>query len=118
MVRTRSMDTPESSHRGGAEEPMMALLRQLVDTTNRIGSRLANDNNNDRHTSYSDFLATQPPIFEQAREPLEANNWLRVIESKFGLLQYSASSAPPIGLCMANFASRCLLLEVHIAMGL
>ena len=74
MVRTRSMDIPESSQQGGADEPMMALLRQLVETTARIGSRLANDN--ERRTSYVDFLATQPPTFEQAREPLEAEKWL------------------------------------------
>jgi hypothetical protein len=30
-------------------------------------------------------LATQPPEFAEAADPLEANNWLRVTESKFGL---------------------------------
>jgi hypothetical protein len=31
-------------------------------------------------------VATHPPLFTEAGEPLEANHWLRVIESKFGLL--------------------------------
>ena len=29
-----------------------------------------------------EFLSTQPPTFSQAVEPLEADDWLRVIESK------------------------------------
>jgi hypothetical protein len=30
--------------------------------------------------------ATHPPLFTEAGEPLEAGHWLRVMESKFGLL--------------------------------
>jgi hypothetical protein len=37
-------------------------------------------------TSYTDFLATHPLTFAKATDPLEADNWLRIIESKFGLL--------------------------------
>jgi hypothetical protein len=37
-------------------------------------------------TSYTDFLVTHPPMFAKATDPLEADNWLRIIESKFGLL--------------------------------
>jgi hypothetical protein len=33
-----------------------------------------------------EFLATQPPIFTEASELLEADHWLRTIESKFNLL--------------------------------
>jgi hypothetical protein len=33
-----------------------------------------------------DFEATHPPLFTKAGEPLEADNWLRVIESNFGQL--------------------------------
>jgi hypothetical protein len=36
--------------------------------------------------SYVEFLATQPPIFTEASGPLEADHWLRTIESKFDLL--------------------------------
>jgi hypothetical protein len=35
---------------------------------------------------YSDFLATHPPVFADAIDPLEADSWLRTTESKFGLL--------------------------------
>jgi hypothetical protein len=39
-----------------------------------------------QQSSYFDFLATQPPKFVEATDPLEANHWLRVTESKLGLL--------------------------------
>jgi hypothetical protein len=37
-------------------------------------------------TTYSDFATTHLPLFTEAGEPLEADHWFRVIESKFGLL--------------------------------
>jgi hypothetical protein len=37
-------------------------------------------------TTYGDFAATHLSLFTEAREPLEADHWLRVMESKFGLL--------------------------------
>jgi hypothetical protein len=42
----------------------------------------------DEHPSagYQDFLSTQPPLFHKADEPLDAEAWLRIIESKFALL--------------------------------
>jgi hypothetical protein len=36
-------------------------------------------------TSYTDFLAMHPLMFAEATNPLEANNRLRIFESKFGL---------------------------------
>jgi hypothetical protein len=40
----------------------------------------------DMNMSYSDFLVTHPPLFSRARDPLEADDWLRTTESKFGML--------------------------------
>jgi hypothetical protein len=37
-------------------------------------------------TSYTDFLVTHTPTFVEAIDPLEADNWFRIIKSKFGLL--------------------------------
>jgi hypothetical protein len=42
-----------------------------------------------QESSYFNFLATQPPEFAETTNPLEANHWLRVTESKFGLLHCS-----------------------------
>ena len=38
---------------------------------------------------YPEFLGTQPPLFHKANEPLEADSWLRTIESKFTLHPYN-----------------------------
>jgi hypothetical protein len=40
-----------------------------------------------RETSYLDFSETRPPLFVKAKDPLEADEWIRVIEQKFGLLR-------------------------------
>jgi hypothetical protein len=60
------------------------LLRQLVANFTHGGNGARNAL---APTSYSDFTATHPPLFTEAREPLEADHWLRVVESKFGLLR-------------------------------
>src|SRR5688572_1000653 len=36
--------------------------------------------------TYQDFLSTQPPLFTKAEDPLDADVWLRVVDSKFPLL--------------------------------
>jgi hypothetical protein len=38
-------------------------------------------------TTYNDFVATHPLLFTEAGEPHEADHWLRVIDSKFGLMR-------------------------------
>jgi hypothetical protein len=40
-----------------------------------------------RETSYLDFSTTRPPLFVKAEDLLEADEWIRVIEQKFGLLR-------------------------------
>jgi hypothetical protein len=37
-------------------------------------------------STYKEFLDTQPPIFTRAENLLEAEDWLRTIEQKFGLI--------------------------------
>jgi hypothetical protein len=36
-----------------------------------------------------DFSETRPPLFVKAEDPLEADEWIRIIEQKFGLLRSS-----------------------------
>jgi hypothetical protein len=42
-----------------------------------------------RETSYLDFSETRPPLFVKAEDPLEADEWVRIIEQKFGLIRCS-----------------------------
>ena len=39
-----------------------------------------------RDHSYTDFEALQPLVFTTAQDPLDADDWLQTIESKFGIL--------------------------------
>jgi hypothetical protein len=65
----------------------------------------------DEHPSvgYQDFLSTQPPLFHKTVEPLDADAWLRTIESKFALL-----SAPCSDTNKALFAAQQLHGTVRI----
>jgi hypothetical protein len=47
-----------------------------------------------RETSYLDFSETRPPLFVKAEDPLEADEWICVIEQKFGLLRCSETQKP------------------------
>jgi hypothetical protein len=40
-----------------------------------------------RETSYLEFSETRPPLFVKAEDPLEADEWIRVVEQKFGLIR-------------------------------
>jgi hypothetical protein len=61
------------------------LLRQLVANSTRGGNGARNAPA-PAPTTYSDFVAMHLPLFTEAGESLEADHWLRVMESKFGLL--------------------------------
>ncbi|WVZ97053.1 hypothetical protein U9M48_042617, partial [Paspalum notatum var. saurae] len=52
--------------------------------------------------NYTDFAALQPPIFTTAIGPLDADDWLRIIESKFSLLPRLTEQQK------ARFAAQCL----------
>jgi hypothetical protein len=62
------------------------LLRQLVANSTR-GVNGARNAPTPTPTTYGDFAATHPPLFTEAGETLEADHWLRVMESKFRLLR-------------------------------
>jgi hypothetical protein len=62
------------------------LLRQLMAKSSHMGNGARNAPAI-ASTTYSDFTITHPLLFTEAGEPLEANHWLRVMESKFGLLR-------------------------------
>jgi hypothetical protein len=62
------------------------LLRQLIANSARGGNGARNAPA-PAPTTYSDFAAMHPPLFTEAGEPLEADHWLQVMESKFRLLR-------------------------------
>jgi hypothetical protein len=65
------------------------LMRRLVENDERRGAEHQQPRQQERDSSYSDFLATHPPVFADATDPLEMDSWFRTTESKFGLLHYT-----------------------------
>jgi hypothetical protein len=61
------------------------LLSLLVTNLIRDGTVVGNAQDQ-ASSSYVEFLATHPPTFAEASEPLEADHWLHTIVSKFDLL--------------------------------
>jgi hypothetical protein len=62
------------------------LLRQLMANSTRGGNGARNAPT-PAPITYSDITAMHPPLFTETGEPLEADHWLWVMESKFGLLR-------------------------------
>jgi hypothetical protein len=46
--------------------------------------------------TYQEFLSTQPPLFTLAEDPLDVDVWLRVVESKFPLLNGDCSGVTKV----------------------
>jgi hypothetical protein len=66
-----------------------------------------------RDTTYLEFSETRPPLFVKAEEPLEADEWIRVMEQKSGLVRCTKTQKPlfdsqqlrgPASAWWANFA--------------
>src|SRR5438128_7003540 len=99
MVNTRR--AAESSQRGAENNPppppptiaeVMAQQTQLLQML--VQNQMQQQQPHGRQgqpqlASYSDFAGTHPPIFSKAEDPLEADSWLRLMESKFELLTCS-----------------------------
>ena len=70
------------------------LFRQIVQ-----GQQLQQQQQDEYNThqsqaaGYRDFLETQPPLFHMTDEPLDADAWIRTIESNFALLVVPCSEA-------------------------
>jgi hypothetical protein len=98
MVRTRtfkemSLDSPEGyARRGCCQVPrggtpprppvslkqLLAtqndLMRRLIENDERRGAERQQPQHQERDSSYSDFLATHPPVVADAIDPLEADS--------------------------------------------
>ncbi|WVZ75843.1 hypothetical protein U9M48_023867 [Paspalum notatum var. saurae] len=73
------------------------VAQQLIDLIAQAQQR-----RDPQEISYTDFAALQPSIFTVATDPLDADDWLRIIESKFSLLPQLTEQQK------ARFAAQCL----------
>ena len=62
------------------------LLRQLVQGQQQQQQWGGHNVHQPQAAGYPIFFATQPPLFHKTEEPLDADAWIRTIESKFSLL--------------------------------
>jgi hypothetical protein len=79
---------PPSSH---LLQPTSAELLQMIAESQRALAKSCNSNVHQGHepiqySNYKDFLDTEPPIFREVEDPLQADEWLNSIEQKFRLL--------------------------------
>jgi hypothetical protein len=88
-----------------SHDEQIELLRQLV-ANSACGGHGARNASAPTLTTYGDFAATHPPLFTEVRETLEADHWLRVIDSKFGSCTAWRCRRPslPHSSCMATLA--------------
>jgi hypothetical protein len=105
--RTRAHDGTGTSHDGEdtpnpplvpptLAEAIAALVSSTADNTcflrEMAGNQFQQHNGRvppqgPRDTTYLEFSETRPPLFVKAEEPLEADEWVRVMEQKFGLIR-------------------------------
>jgi hypothetical protein len=74
------------SHLAEAMARQTELLNLLVQVQQNQQHQQSRCHDEPLVATYQDFLSTQPPLFSKAEEPLDADAWLRTIESKFTLL--------------------------------
>src|SRR5688572_30064913 len=105
--RTRAHDGVGTSH-GQEDTPnpppvpptlvqaIAALVNATVDNTRFLREMAGNQfqqhggrvpPQGSRETSYLEFSETRPPLFIKAEDHLEADEWIRVMEQKFGLVR-------------------------------
>jgi hypothetical protein len=81
------------------------ILRQLAQR--QPPPQLYGGGDHQRHpaaATYQEFLSTQLPLFTRAEDPLDADVWLRVVESKFPLLHGICSEVTKVRLPPSSFA--------------
>jgi hypothetical protein len=77
------------------------LLRQLIQSQQMLQQQDGRQHQPHQAATYQDFLSTHPPLFTPTDDPLDADTWVRVMESKFALL-----TSPCSEVSKAQFAAQ------------
>jgi hypothetical protein len=67
-------------------EGQTTMANALCTIANRVAHGACQGPKPNQYSNFKDFLNTKPPLFKEAKEPLQANEWLNTIEQKFRLL--------------------------------
>jgi hypothetical protein len=63
------------------QQNMEAALRNIADNTHRGLNQGGHEAN--QYSSFKDFMDTRPPIFKEAAEPLDAEEWINQWKTSF-----------------------------------
>jgi hypothetical protein len=69
------------------------LRKNMEDFLHTIANNVQHGNNQgggngvNQYSSFKDFMDTRPPIFKEATEPLDAEEWINTMEDKFRVLR-------------------------------
>ena len=76
----------------GSQRNMEGMQRNMEEALCHIADNTYHSHNPGGHgmnqySTFKDFMDTKPPIFKEAVEPLEADEWINTMEQKFRLLR-------------------------------
>jgi len=72
-------------------ENQRLLTKTINQMDNQGGRNAQNGPAPNQYSSFKDFMDTKPPSFRKAEEPLQAEEWLNMMEQKFRLLRLKDS---------------------------
>jgi hypothetical protein len=67
------------------QQNMEAALHNTANNTRRGLNQGGHEVN--QYSNFKEFMDTRPPIFKEAAEPLEADEWINTMEQKFRVLR-------------------------------
>jgi hypothetical protein len=84
-----------TTHTGWTDAAVVESQRMLAEAMRRLVNRderhVRQGPEPNQYSSFKDFMDTKPPIFREAKEPLQADEWLSTIEQRFHLLWLTES---------------------------
>jgi hypothetical protein len=69
-----------------SQKNMEDFLRIIANNVQR-GNNQGGGNGVNQYSNFEDFMDTRPPIFKEATESLDAEEWINTIEDKFRVLR-------------------------------
>nr|CAH65838.1 OSIGBa0124C14.5 [Oryza sativa] len=70
--------------------PDLTTLAGVMATQTELLQAIVNNQGNRGGSSFGEFMRTKPPTFATAEEPMDAKDWLRIIEKKLTLVRVQA----------------------------
>jgi hypothetical protein len=69
-----------------SQKNMEDFLRTIANNVQRRNNQ-GGGNGANQYSSFKDFMDTRPPIFKEATEPLDVEEWINTMEDKFHVLR-------------------------------